>query len=69
MIKEVMKAKTEREAIVEILVFVLVVLISTFILRFTWNNSLSKHITVLKPINSFFDALFLSISFKVLGGI
>ena len=35
MIKEVMKAKTEREAIDEILVFVLVVLISTFILRFT----------------------------------
>tara|TARA_Y100000389_G_scaffold179289_1_gene193184 strand:+ start:4340 stop:4549 length:210 start_codon:yes stop_codon:yes gene_type:complete len=69
MLKEVINAKSERDAMTEILVFVLMILISTFILRFTWNNSLSKHITVLKPINTFFDALFLTVSFRVLGGI
>jgi hypothetical protein len=48
---------------------VLTVLVSTFILRFTWNNSLSKHISVLKPIRSFFDALLLSISIQVFRGL
>ena len=69
MIKEVTKTRNMQDALTEILVFALVILISTFILRFTWNNSLSKHITVLKPIKTFSDALLLSISLAVIRGI
>jgi|UniRef100_A0AAU7YNM8 hypothetical protein len=69
MIKDITKARTKRQIIEEILIFVLTVLVSTFILRFTWNNSLSKHISVLKPIRSFFDALLLSISIQVFRGL
>lgn len=69
MIKDITKAKTKRQVIEEILIFVLTVLVSTFILRFTWNNSLSRHISVLKPIRSFFDALLLSISIQVFRGL
>jgi hypothetical protein len=69
MIKDITKARTKRQIIEEILIFVLTVLVSTFILRFTWNNSLSKHISVLKPIGSFFDALLLSISIQVFRGL
>lgn len=69
MIKDITKARTKRQIVEEILIFVLTVLISTFILRFTWNNSLSKHISVLKPIRSFFDALLLSISIQVFRGL
>ena len=69
MIKDITKAKTKRQVIEEILIFVLTVLVSTFVLRFTWNNSLSKHISVLKPIRSFFDALLLSISIQVFRGL
>jgi len=69
MIKDITKARTKRQIIEEILIFVLTVLVSTFILRFTWNNSLSKHISVLKPIKSFFDALLLSISIQVFRGL
>lgn len=69
MIKDITKARTKRQIIEEILIFVLTVLVSTFILRFTWNNSLSKHISVLKPIRSFFDALLLSISIQVFRGV
>ena len=65
MIKDITKARTKRQVIEEILIFVLTVLVSTFVLRFTWNNSLSKHVSVLKPIRSFFDALLLSISIQV----
>lgn len=69
MIRDITKAKTKRQIIEEILIFVLTVLVSTFVIRFTWNNSLSKHISVLKPIRSFFDALLLSISIQVFRGL
>lgn len=69
MIKDITKARTKRQVIEEILIFALTVLVSTFVLRFTWNNSLSKHVSVLKPIRSFFDALLLSISIQVFRGL
>lgn len=69
MIKELMNSRKPLDAVTEILLFVLVILISTFILRYTWNNSLVKHITVLKKINTFLDALLLSISLSVIRGI
>ena len=47
MIKEIVKAKTNDDAITEILMIVLSILVTTFVLRFTWNNSLTKHISVL----------------------
>jgi hypothetical protein len=53
----------------QLLVFVLSILISTFILRLVWNSSLVKHITVLKPINSMLDAFILSISIRVIAGL
>ena len=69
MIKEIVKAKTNDDAITEILLIVLSILVTTFVLRFTWNNSLTKHISVLKPLNTFLDALLLSISIQVVRGI
>lgn len=69
MIKDIVKAKTNNDALIEILMFVLSILVSTFVLRFTWNNSLSKHISVLKPLNTFLDAFLLSISIQVVRGI
>ena len=69
MLKEVVKTRRPIDALTEILLFVLVILVSTFVLRFTWNNSLVKHITVLKPLATFLDALLLSISIAVIRGI
>lgn len=69
MIKEIVQTRRPVDALTEILLFVLVILVSTFVLRFTWNNSLVKHITVLKPLNTFLDAFLLSISLAVIRGI
>jgi|TARA_R110000737_G_scaffold119637_1_gene152012 hypothetical protein len=69
MIKGIVKARTTKDIIIEILTFVLTILVSTFVLRYTWNNSLSKHISVLKPLNTLLDALLLSISIQVVRGI
>ena len=69
MIKEVVQTRRPIDALSEVLLFVLVLLVSTFVLRFTWNNSLVKHITVFKPLNTFLDAFLLSISIAVIRGI
>jgi hypothetical protein len=69
MIQEVTKAETKSDALTEMLIFVLITLISTFLLRLVWNRSLVKHITVLKPINTLLDAFILAISLQVVRGI
>jgi Na+/H+-dicarboxylate symporter len=69
MIQEVTKAKTRSDALMEFLVFVLSILISTFLLRVVWNRSLVKHISVLKPINTMLDAFILALSLQIVRGI
>ena len=69
MIQEVTKAETKSDALTEMLIFVLTVLISTFLLRLVWNRSLVKHITMLKPINTLLDAFILSLSLQVVRGL
>ena len=69
MLRDLANAKKMNEALTEILVFVLAILISTFVLRFAWNKSLVKHISALKPINTFLDAFILSLALSVVRGI
>jgi len=50
-------------------VFVLNVLIATFILRVAWNRALVPHISALKPIKTMLDAFFLALSINILKGV
>lgn len=69
MLRDLANSKRPTDFITEILVFILSILISTFVLRFAWNQSLVKHITVLKPISTFTDAFILSLAMAVVRGI
>jgi hypothetical protein len=68
MLQDIKKAETKSDMLTEILLYTLVILISTFLLRYLWNRSLVKHISVLKPIDSMLDSLLLSISLMILRG-
>ena len=50
MIKELINSRKPLDAVTEILLFVLVILISTFILRYTWNNSLVNTLLFLRRL-------------------
>jgi len=39
------------------------------VLRFLWNQSLVKHVTVLKKLDTFLDAFMLSLALAVVRGI
>jgi len=69
MIKDLFKVNNASDALTEILILLLSILISTLILRLLWNNVLVKHISVFKPIQTFVDALLLSIALTVLRGV
>lgn len=49
-----------------LIVFAILLILSTLLLRFLWNGTLVKHITVLKPVNGFTDALLLSLGLSIL---
>ena len=69
MFKEIAKAENKSDMLTELLVFVLNVLIATFVLRFAWNRSLVPHITVLKPIKNMLDAFILALSLSIVRGV
>jgi len=69
MIQGLVNARKTQDAITELLTFILVILITPFVLRFLWNNSLVKHVTVLKKIDTFLDAFILSLALAVVRGI
>ena len=51
-----------------IVMFLIVLLISTILLRFLWNTTLVPHITVLKPIKTLLDAFLLSFGLIIIRG-
>lgn len=67
MIQELMDSNREDRMALAI-AYAIVLLISTILLRYLWNESLVKHITVLKPVKSLLDAFLLSVALMILRG-
>lgn len=64
-IDRVAKSETKSDILTEVLIFIVNILIATFVLRFAWNRSLVKHITILKPLESMLDAFILALSLSI----
>lgn len=59
--KSILESRTQQEALYNALVFVAFVILLTFIMRFLWNGTLVKHITILKPVDSLLQTFLLSV--------
>ena len=68
MILDIAATKKTEDRVKLMILYTVIILISTFLLRFLWNESLVKHITVLKPTKSLLDAFLLSVALMVLRG-
>ena len=51
-----------------LVVFLIVLLINVLVIRFLWNTSLVKHITILKPVETLLDTLLLSLALTIFQG-
>jgi hypothetical protein len=65
LLDRVAKSETKSDMLTELLLFILNILIATFVLRFAWNRSLVKHITIFKPIETMLDAFILALSLSI----
>ena len=68
MFKDILASKTTSEAIYNIGIVLLLIIISAFILRWLWNKVLVPHITVIKPLETILDAFLMSIAIAVIRG-
>ena len=68
MIRDIIITKKTEDRITLIVLYTIIIVLSTVLLRYLWNESLVKHITVLKPIKTMLDALLLSIGLMVIRG-
>ncbi len=69
MFANLIKSENKDDVVKQLLVFVLSILVSTFILRIVWNTSLVKHLSFVKPIKTLLDAFILSLTVQVVRGI
>ena len=59
--KSILESRTQQEALYNALVFTAFVILLTFIMRFLWNGTLVKHITILRPVDSLLQTFLLSV--------
>jgi glucose uptake protein GlcU len=57
----ILQSRNQREAIYNLLVFTLFVVIMTVIMKFLWNDTLVKHITILRPVDSLLQTFLLAL--------
>ena len=57
----VLSSRNTGDLLYQLTIFLLFVIIMTFILRFLWNGTLVKHISVLRPVETLLDTFLLSL--------
>ena len=57
----VLGSRNTQDLLYNLTIFVLYVIILTFILRFLWNGTLVKHISILKPVDSLVQTFLLAL--------
>lgn len=63
--KDILASRNPQEFIYNVLVFLLYILILTFVLRYLWNSTLVKHITILRPVDSLLNTFLLAIGISL----
>ena len=68
MFHELVKSNDVKSFTKTLIMFIILIAISTVLLRFLWNESLVKHIAILTPVSGFSEALLLSVALSVVKG-
>jgi hypothetical protein len=61
----VLKSRNRQDAMYNILIFLIYLTILTFFLRYLWNGTLVKYISILKPIDSLWHTFMLSLALSM----
>ena len=69
MLKEISHTRSPNERTRIIILFLLNLVISTFLLKLLWNRSLVKHVSMLRKVDTLLEAFILSIALSVVRGL
>ena len=69
MLKEISQTRSPNERTRIIILFLLNLVISTFLLKLLWNRSLVKHVSMLRKVDTLLEAFILSIALSVVHGL
>jgi hypothetical protein len=68
MFKDILSSSNTSEAIYNLGILLIVLVLSAFILRWLWNKVLVPHVSIVKPLDTLFDAFLMSIAISVIRG-
>jgi hypothetical protein len=58
----VLQSRSQKEFLYNTIVLAIYIILLTILLRFLWNRSLVKHISVLKPVDTLWQTFLLAIA-------
>jgi len=61
----ILKSRNRQDALYNILVFLLYLTFMTFVLRYLWNGTLVKYISILKPVDSLWHTFMLAFALSM----
>jgi len=57
-----LQSRNQKEALYNAIVLAIYIIIMTLLLRFLWNQSLVKHVSILKPVDSLWHTFLLAVA-------
>jgi len=64
----ILQSRNQKEMLYNIIVMLIYIIILTFLLRFLWNTSLVKHVSILKPVDSLWHTFLLAVAVAAFRG-
>ena len=58
----ILQSRSKKEALYNLIVLAIYIIIMTVLLRFLWNTALVKHISVLKPVDTLWHTFLLAVA-------
>jgi hypothetical protein len=63
-----LQSRSQKEAMYNFIMLLIYIIILTLLLRFLWNQSLVKHVTILKPVDSLWHTFLLAVAVAAFRG-
>ena len=62
------QSRSQKEALYNFIVLTIYIIILTILLRFLWNQSLVKHVSIFKPVDSLWHTFLLAVAVAAFRG-
>jgi uncharacterized membrane protein SirB2 len=65
--RDLIKSTSQTDFYRALIVSLITIVVLMLVIRYIWNNVLTKYVTILKPVDSFIDTFLLAVGFWILG--